>query len=123
MAEAEAERVSSMSDPLTARPLPVNRPPPPSMVPSLDIGRLASMSNRHGNPELRVLNLTRGQLKLLTSNNAADWLPDSSPGRDELSPQPAACPCLYRQSVLRTEMEGTVTQTTEMLRLGEDRRT
>jgi serine/threonine protein kinase len=66
--------------PLTDTPVPpTNTPIPPTKEPGAYFGRLAFTSNRHGNPEIYVINLAGGSPTRLTNNNANDWLPDWSP--------------------------------------------
>ena len=60
----------------TDTPLPPTDTPPP---PPARFGRLAFSSNRDGNPEIYVVELTGGSPVRLTKNNANDWLPDWSP--------------------------------------------
>ena len=70
-------------DPTAAEPItplpPTDAPPPPTRPPTAHFGRLAFTSNRHGNLEIYVVNLTSGNVARLTNNNANDWLPDWSP--------------------------------------------
>jgi TolB protein len=54
-------------------------PVPPTRPAGAGFGRLAFSSNRHGNPEIYVVNLAGGEPRRLTNSNANDWLPDWSP--------------------------------------------
>ncbi|MBN1659569.1 MAG: protein kinase [Anaerolineae bacterium] len=67
--------------PPTDTPIPPpDTPVPPTAVPSARFGRLVFSSNRHGNPEIYLLDLGGGgDPQRLTNNAANDWLPDWSP--------------------------------------------
>ena len=72
---ATSEPPTATSPPPTDTPAPPTDTPPPQPP---AFGRLAFSSNRHGNPEIYVVDLAGGSPVRLTQNNANDWLPDWS---------------------------------------------
>jgi serine/threonine protein kinase len=71
----------ALPEPTTTSPPPTDTSPPPTDTPTTQpaaFGRLAFSSNRHGNPEIYVVELAGGSPVRLTQNNANDWLPDWS---------------------------------------------
>jgi len=68
----------------TALP-PTDTPLAPTPTAAARFGRLAFSSNRHGNPEIYVLDLAGGGLQRLTNNNTSDWLPDWSPDGHQIA--------------------------------------
>ncbi|HFD39140.1 MAG TPA: hypothetical protein ENJ31_04740, partial [Anaerolineae bacterium] len=69
--------------PPTDTPPPTPTSPPPTSA--AHFGRLAFSSNRSGNAEIYVLDLTSGNLQRLTRNSASDWLPDWSPDGSKIA--------------------------------------
>jgi TolB protein len=66
--------------PTDTPPPPTDTLPPPTQPPAAYLGRLAFSSNRHGGPEIYVVDLGAGGTpQRLTNNSANDWLPDWSP--------------------------------------------
>ncbi|MGD8903872.1 MAG: protein kinase [Anaerolineae bacterium] len=72
---ATSEPPTDALPPPTETPAPTTDTPPPQPA---AFGRLAFSSNRHGNPEIYVVDLAGGSPVRLTQNNANDWLPDWS---------------------------------------------
>jgi serine/threonine protein kinase len=74
------------ASPPSATPLePTATAPPPTTAPGVYSGRLAFTSNRDGNPEIYVIDLSSSSLARLTKNNVNDWLPDWSPDGSEIA--------------------------------------
>ena len=72
--------------PPTETPIPATDTPlPPTAPPGSASGRLAFTSNRHGNQEIYVLDLARGNLTRLTSNGSDDWVPDWAPNGERIA--------------------------------------
>jgi serine/threonine protein kinase len=72
--EALPQPTATFAPPTDTSPPPTETPPPQPAA----FGRLAFSSNRHGNPEIYVVELAGGSPVRLTQNNANDWLPDWS---------------------------------------------
>jgi serine/threonine protein kinase len=76
------------TQPPTHTPLPeptVTDTPPPPTAASPKFGRLAFSSNRHGNPEIYVVDLAGGSPARLTNTAANEWLPDWDPGGSKIA--------------------------------------
>lgn len=58
---------------------------PPTTAPSPYFGRLAFSSNRQGNPEIYVIDLSGGSPTRLTNTAGNEWLPDWAPGGGKIA--------------------------------------